>query len=122
MHKLAKNLIFAESASHLEGGAFISIGSAVMAPMVLEKAISMAKNAAKREGKTLQNYKIIVNDIQPGNWNWNRGEPPKDDPSYYLRFCKSFSRMDGDFTYIRLDNRAFIHNLYSMLIKNGESF
>lgn len=108
-------LIFANSVSGMQNGMFISIGSAVMAPMVLEKALSMAKNAAKAEGKSLDKYAIVVNDIQPGTWDWSRGEPPKDNPAYYLRFCKSFSRMGGDFSYACLDNRAFLHNLYHAL-------
>ena len=28
-------------------------------------------------------------------WDWTKGEPPKESPAYYLRFCKSFSRMHG---------------------------
>ena len=108
-------LIFTESVSKMQNGTFISVGSAIMAPMVLEKALSMAKNVAKAEGKSLDKYSIIVNDIQPSTWDWSKGEPPKDNPAYYLRFCKSFSRMGGEFSYVCLDNRAFLHNLYYVL-------
>ena len=93
----------------------LSIGSSVMAPMVFEKSLSMAKNLAKQEGKKLENYKIFVNDIHPSKWDWKKGDPPKDNPDYYLRFCKSFSRMGGDFEYLCMDNRQFIHNLYHIL-------
>jgi len=108
-------LIFVNSVSKMQNGVFISIGSAVMAPMLLEKALSMAKNSEKTQGRELDNYRIVVNDIQPGTWDWRQGDPPKDNPAYYLRFCKSFARMGDDFTYLCLDNRAFIHNLYKIL-------
>jgi len=108
-------LIFANTVSHLEGGVMLSIGSAILAPMVFEKSISMAKNLARQRNEPLENYTIFVNDMQPGSWDWKKGEPPKDHPAYYLRFCKSFSRAGGDFTYLCLDNRKFIHNLYWLL-------
>ena len=42
--------------------------------------------------------------------------PPKDNPAYYLRFCKSFARMGGTMKYVRCDNVAFLHNLLAQLI------
>ena len=83
--------------------------------MVFEKALSMAKNIAIQQKRKLENYTIIVNDIQPGTWNWKKGEPGKNNPAYYLRFCKTFARMGGSFQYIRMDNKAFLHNLYWQL-------
>ncbi|GEM_PF-781050 len=112
-------LKFAKTLTKLQGGTFISIGSAIAAPMVFEKAISMAKNKAIQNKEKLDDYTIIVNDIQPGDWDWSKGEPPKDNPAYYLRFFKTFSRMGGTSEYIRLDNKAFLHNLYKELIKDN---
>ena len=109
-------LIFAKTLSDLEDGVFLSMGSAVMSPMVFEKAISMAKNLAVGNRRTLNRYKIVVNDIQPMECDWHEKEPGKDHPSYYTRFFKSFSRAGGDFVYVQLDNRAFIHNLYKKLV------
>ena len=86
-----------------------------MGPMTFEKSISMSRNIALQEHRTLENYQIVVNDIQPGSWDWSQGEPPKEHPAYYLRFCKSFSRMGGDFLYLELDNKAFIQHLYHRL-------
>ncbi len=61
-------------------------------------------------------HTIYVVDIQDGgNWDWSAGEPPKDNPAYYLRFCKSFARMGGAMQYLQCDNVAFLHNLYQML-------
>ncbi|MBF0236179.1 MAG: hypothetical protein HQM12_00620 [SAR324 cluster bacterium] len=104
-------LSFADSVSKLEGGVFLSVGSAVMAPMIFEKAISMSRNLALQENRSLENYHIFVIDIQPGSWDWHQGEPPKNHPAYYLRFCKSFSRMGGKFEYLEMDNRLFFQYL-----------
>ena len=49
-------------------------------------------------------------------WDWTKGEPPKTNPAYYLRFCKSFSRMGGSMQYVQCDNAAFVHNLFHRLI------
>ena len=109
-------LIFANTVSKLQHGVMTSIGSAIMAPMVFEKSLSMAKNLANTEDKTLDDYSIFVNDIQPGTWDWEKGDPPKDNPAYFLRFCKSFSRMGGKFSYICMDNRKFLGALESILV------
>jgi hypothetical protein len=62
---------------------------------------------------------MYVVDIQDsGNWDWSRGEPPKDNPAYYLRFCKSFSRMGGVMKYVQCDNAAFLHHLL-VALKNS---
>jgi hypothetical protein len=61
-----------------------------------------------------------VVDIQDGGgWDWTSGEPPKSNPAYYLRFCKSYSRMGGSMHYLQCDNAAFIHNLYHALLAHG---
>ena len=108
-------LKFANTISNLEGGTYISIGSAVTSPMVFEKALSMARNIARQKNKSIKNFNVIVNDIQEGEWEWSKGEPPKDNPAYYLRFMKTFSRAGGTVEYIQMDNRAFLHNLYHFL-------
>jgi hypothetical protein len=111
-------LTYTDSVLKLQGGVHLSVGSAIMAPMIFEKALSMAKNVALQTGEALEDYYLIINDIQDGGgWNWNDGEPPMDNPAYYLRFCKSFYRMGGELDYICLDNRAFLMNLYDTLRK-----
>jgi hypothetical protein len=114
-------LRFVNSVSNLEGGCYISIGSAIMSPMIFEKALSMSRNVARQEGKEIKNFMIVVNDIQKGNWEWGTGiEPPKDDPAYYLRFCKTFSRAGArEMHYIQADNRSFLSQLYYFL-ENGK--
>jgi hypothetical protein len=115
-------LKFADSVSDLEGGVYISIGSAIMSPMIFEKSLSMARNLARQEGRKIKDFMIVVNDIQDGNWDWNSGkEPEKDNPSYYLRFCKSFNRMGArELYYVQADNRDFLLSLYHNL-KNSKN-
>ena len=109
-------LTFADSVGRLEGGVYLSVGSAVMSPMILEKALSMARNLAIQEDRPLNDFHLAVVDMQPGTWDWKKdGEPPNKHPAYYLRFCKSFSRMGGDFEYYEMDNRAFFQNLFEQV-------
>ena len=107
--------VFARGVVDLDGGVFLSIGSAVMAPQVFEKALSLANNLRIQEHKCVVHPFIVVNDLAPMTWDWSRGEPNKDNPAYYLRFCKSFSRMGGEMVYVDGDNRNFLHNLYRIL-------
>ena len=44
-------------------------------------------------------------------WGWPQGEPPKENPAYYLLFCKSYARMGGTMHYAQCDNNAFTHHL-----------
>jgi len=105
--------LFAGAVEQLDGGVVLSVGSAIMAPQVFEKSLSCVHNIRFQEGRlAVKDFNIFVVDLQDGgNWDWNQGEPPKDNPAYYLRFCKSFSRMGGAMRYVQCDNLAFIHNL-----------
>ena len=101
-------LTFAASVSGLEGGVYLSVGSAVMSPMIFEKALSMAQNIALQRGAPIRNHYILVVDLAEAPWDWLRdGEPPADNPAYYLRYCKTFARMGGTMRYLRADNRDF---------------
>ena len=51
---------------------------------------------------------LLVSDLAESNWDWSQGEPPEDNPSYYLRYNKSFSRMGGTMRYLQADNRDFL--------------
>jgi hypothetical protein len=112
-------LTFAESVSRLEGGVYISIGSAVMSPMVFEKSLSISQNLAIQRGEHIDNHYIFVNDISESTWDWTQGEPPEDNPAYYLRYNKSFSRMGGVMRYLQADNRDFLLSLSQSL--SGEN-
>lgn len=108
-------LTFAENVSRLQGGVYVSIGSAVMSPMVFEKSLSMAKNVAIQRGEKLDDYDIMVVDLARSDWDWSRGEPPETDPGYYLRYNKTFSRMGGTMRYLSADNRDFLLTLSQSL-------
>ncbi len=105
--------LFAGAVDQLDGGVVLSVGSAIMAPQVFEKSLSCVHNLRFQQGRPpVCDFSIFVVDLQDGgNWDWSRGEPPKDNPAYYLRFCKSFSRMGGAMRYVQCDNLAFVHNL-----------
>ena len=109
--------IFAASVDRLAGGVHISIGCAIMSPQVFEKAFSAANGIRAKQGRELlSGHHLVIVDLQDGGgWDWSRGEPPSDNPAYYLRFCKSFYRMGGTLDYIRCDNRAFLVYLLDRL-------
>lgn len=101
-------LTFADGVSQLEGGVYLSLGSAVMSPMIFEKAHSMGQNLALQHGRAISGHYMLVVDLQQSTWNWREGEPPITHPDYYLRFHKTFNRMGGDLRYLSADNRAFL--------------
>lgn len=108
-------LHFTASIERLEGGVYLSLGSSVMSPMIFEKSLSMSRNVLRQSGRKLEDFTIVVNDLSEVTWDWSSGEPPIDNPAYYVRFCKSFSRMGGRMLYVGADNRAFLLNLYARL-------
>jgi len=104
-------LTFAHQISRISGGVYLSVGSAVMSPMVFEKSMSMGQNLAIQRGERIEGHFILVVDLAESAWNWARGEPPIDRPEYYLRYCKTFSRMGGTMRYLTADNRDFLLGL-----------
>jgi hypothetical protein len=109
--------IFGGAVEGLDGGVVLSVGSAIMGPQVFEKSLSCVNNLRLQAGRpVVSGHHIFVVDLQDGGrWDWSRGEPPKDNPAYYLRFCKSYSRMGGTMHYLQLDNIAFLHHLLRQL-------
>ncbi len=109
-------LVYAKQVSNLDGGVYMSVGSAVMSPMIFEKSLSMSQNLFIQEGKHIDNHFMLVVDLAKSTWDWSKaGEPPMDNPAYYLRYCKTFSRMGGTMRYLSADNRDFLINLYGEL-------
>ncbi len=109
--------LFGGSVEKLDGGVVLSVGSAIMGPQVFEKSLSCVNNLRVQNGRSVvQGHSIYVVDLQDGgNWDWTHGEPPKTNPAYYLRFCKSFSRMGARMQYLQCDNLSFVHHLYQKL-------
>lgn len=111
-------LYFAKSVSNLENGVYMSVGSAVMSPMIFEKSLSISQNLEILRNSRIDNHYILVVDLAESDWDWgNDGEPPMDNPAYYLRYCKTFYRMGGEMHYLTADNRDFLLALYQELNK-----
>jgi hypothetical protein len=109
--------LFGGSVEGLDGGVVLSVGSAIMGPQVFEKSLSCVNNLRLQAGReVVRDHTIHVVDLQDGGgWDWTQGEPPKTNAAYYLRFCKSFSRMGAPMHYLQCDNAAFIHRLFHEL-------
>lgn len=108
--------IFAESIKGLQDGVYLSVGSSVMSPMIFEKALSMSRNVELQKNRSIDKFVLGVNDLADSNWDWeNDGEPPMNNPAYYLRFMKSFHRMGGDLRYFGLHNVTFLRELLNSL-------
>ena len=110
-------LAFAHSVQLLDGGGvYLSVGSAVMSPMIFEKAMSMCQNLLVQKGRKMTDHYIAVVDLVPPPVAWKAGdEPAEGDASYYVRFHKTFNRMGGTLRYACADNRDFIPALYREL-------
>ena len=111
--------LLAGAVERLDGGVVMSVGSAIMAPQVFEKSLSCVNNLRLQAcRRVVRGHTIYVVDLQDaGGWDWSKGEPPRDNPAYYLRFCKSFARMGGVMRYAKCDNVVFLHNLLWQLEK-----
>lgn len=106
-------LIYAHNVNDIDGGAYMSVGSAVMSPMIFEKSLAMAQNLHLQRGEHIDGHFMIIVDLAESTWDWQRdGEPPMEDPAYYLRYCKTFSRMGGIMRYLSADNRDFLLGIY----------
>jgi len=111
-------LYYAHSVSNLEDGVYLSVGSAVMSPMIFEKSLSMAQNLEIQKGGHIDRHFMLIVDLAEADWDWAKdGEPPMDNPAYYLRYCKTFNRMGGEMHYLTADNRDFLLALYQKLQK-----
>jgi hypothetical protein len=111
-------LCYSKSVSNLESGVYMSIGSAVMSPMIFEKALSMSQNLKMQENSQIKNHFMLIVDLAKSEWDWQlNGEPPMDNPAYYLRYCKTFNRMGGEMHYLTADNRDFLLAIYQELAK-----
>ncbi len=111
-------LIFAEAVSHLENGVLLNFGSAVMGPEVYLKALSMARNVARQQGRSIAHFTTAVFDLFPLDAGINH-EPGRDDFRYYYRPLKTILqrtvRDGGTSFYIRGDHKQTFPSLYSFL-------
>ena len=102
-------LVFTHAVSQLEGGVFLNFGTSIMGPEVYLKALSMARNVARQEGRPICHFTTAVFDlIDLGNDL--ESEAPKSDPRYYYRPFKTILvrtvQDGGESYYIRGDHVA----------------
>lgn len=113
-------LRFAASVERLEGGVFVCAGTAVMGPEVFLKALAMARNVARQEGREIRSFTTAVIDIQAFPEGRYQSEPPRDNPAYYFRPLKTVLVRTiaggGDGFYIRGDHRSVFIDLYQSLL------
>jgi len=82
-------LIYTQTITNLEGGVFLNFGSAVTGPEVYLKALSMARNVAHQNGKSIADFTTAVFDILPIDSEKIADTPPKSDHRYYFRPWKT---------------------------------
>ncbi|MBI1354010.1 MAG: hypothetical protein GC160_06665 [Acidobacteria bacterium] len=113
-------LIFTKTVERLEGGVMLNFGSAIMGPEVYLKALAMARNVARQQGRLIANFTTAVFDLVPIQGNIHK-ELPKDDPGYYFRPHKTILVRTvadgGESFYIRGDHRAAFPALRRALIE-----
>jgi len=116
-------LILAKVISNLEGGVVMNFGSAVMAPEVYLKALSMARNVAYQEGREICHFTNLVCDLVPLPEDIST-EPTKTDHSYYFRPLKTMLIRTvadgGNSYYVRGNHAETIPALCSYLNQAGE--
>lgn len=113
-------LILAQSICGLEGGVMLNIGTAVMGPEVYLKALTMARNVAQQEGRTISRFTTAVFDLIPLDPSDLHREAPKSEPSYYFRPYKTTLVRTvadgGESHYVRGDHRSTVPTLYHMIV------
>ena len=111
-------LVFAESVRNLEGGVLLNFGSAVMGPEIYLKALSMARNVARQEGKRIADFTTAVFDLPELGEDFE-AEPPKTDPRYYYRPWKTILVRTvadgGEGLYVSGDHRDTFPALWKLL-------
>jgi len=81
-------LSFTYVLQNIENGVVMNFGSAVMAPEVFLKALSMVRNVAHSESTSISNFVTLVCDLHDIPDNYFE-EPPKSNPFYYFRPWKT---------------------------------
>jgi len=112
-------LIFTQSMTRLEGGVFLNVGTAVTGPEVYLKALTMARNVARQEGRQIGRFTTAVFDLVPLGEKW-QAEAPKTDPRYYFRPYKTVLVRTvadgGESYYVQGDHRATVPALFDLIV------
>jgi len=117
-------LIYTHTVEQLEGGVMLNFGSAIMGPEVYLKALSMARNVAHPQGRTICHFTTAVFDLVPIQGNYHK-ELPKTDPGYYFRPHKTILVRTvadgGESFYICGDHRATLPALARAVLNEVRS-
>ncbi|MEW6233238.1 MAG: hypothetical protein AB1566_13110 [Chloroflexota bacterium] len=112
-------LTLAETVTHLQGGVLLNFGTAVMGPEVYLKALSMARNVARQEGRRINEFTTAVFDLQDLGPDVHH-EAPKTEAQYYFRPLKTILvrtvQDGGESFYIRGPHQATFPNLWRQVI------
>ena len=112
-------LIYARVIERLEGGVMMLFGSAVMGPEVYLKALSMARNVARQEGRAIAHFTTAVFDLLAMPDDLSR-TPPKTDPAYFYRPLKTVlirTLADGgEGFYVRGPHRLTLPALHGKIV------
>jgi hypothetical protein len=113
-------LVFVQSICGLEGGVMLNIGTAVMGPEVYLKALSMARNVAIAEGRSISRFTTAVFDLVPLDAQDVHQEAPKTDSRYYFRPYKTTLVRTvadgGESYYVQGDHRSTVPTLYHLIL------
>ncbi len=113
-------LIFTRTVENLEGGVMLDFGSAIMGPEVYLKALSMARNVALQQGRSIKHFTTAVFDLVPIQGDIHH-ELPKTDPGYYFRPHKTILVRTvadgGESFYFCGDHRATVPALRRALLE-----
>lgn len=105
----------------LEGGVVMNFGSAVMAPEVYLKALSMARNIARQRGEDIKHFSTLVCDLYDLPENFNI-EPDKNNPAYYFRPWKTMLVRTvadgGESFYVKANHAETIPSLWNAINSN----
>ncbi|MDD3213762.1 MAG: hypothetical protein PHY64_08805 [Eubacteriales bacterium] len=116
-------LIYANTIEKLENGVFLNFGSAVIGPEVYLKALSMSRNVAKQEGRSIAHFTTAVLDLLPLEGKDIHDAPPKTDPRYYFRPWKTIMARTvadgGESFYVQGKHRDTVMYLAKLLLKGA---
>ncbi len=117
-------LVFTEAVTHLQHGVLLNYGTAVMGPEVYLKALAMARNVARQEGRQINRFTTAVFDLvdlgeDPAAGEARR-EAPKTDARYYYRPFKTILvrtvQDGGESFYVRGLHQETFPALYRLIM------
>ncbi|MBW1704798.1 MAG: hypothetical protein JRJ86_06480 [Deltaproteobacteria bacterium] len=117
-------LRFAKVLESLEGGVTMNFGSAVMAPEVFLKALTMVRNVMRSENRQVRRFTTLVCDLLPLPEDFQR-EAPKDTHGYYFRPWKTMLIRTvadgGESFYVKADHSQTVPELWTAITQQNRN-